>query len=171
MGGAKYLVHFRNQINQQNANASLPQVGAGHPLVPDVLNINQQQPLPDLPSSSLSASSQHATHHQAQVHHDSDVAAAAAFPPPDCNFNVNTVNLELNELRPKATKMLPKGSTGGSKRGRPIRHREQNNLVASCGGGGSSSSGVDLNLASTASRQDSKLVLTIFVHFSLYIIL
>lgn len=157
MGTGKYLVHFRNQINQQNANASA--AGAA----PDVLNIN---PLQDLPTAMMSSQPvPTSTTHQVQVHHDSDFttvtgpsASSSSFPPPpDCNFNVNAINLELNELRPKATKMLPKGSTGGSKRGRPIRHREQNNLMANCGAAAASGgSGVDLNLASTVSRQDSK---------------
>lgn len=69
------------------------------------------------------------------------------------NYNMNAaINLELNELKPKATKMLPKGSTGGSKRIRQIRERDQNNLAAAS----TSCAGVDLNLATTVIRQDSK---------------
>lgn len=69
------------------------------------------------------------------------------------------INLELNELKPcSSTKMLPKSATGGNKRIRQFRERDQNNLSANqaasmC----NSASGIDLNLASTSvNRCDSK---------------
>lgn len=198
--GNKHLVQFRNQINQQNANAAVASTSAGPPTAPpDVLNVNQhhhqqlqqqqQQLHQPLQHSHSSLGQQH--HHLQQQHqqqlpqqqtsdghtmatssgHASELVTnfnnfngsqqhmmVGPSAPPACgggasNYNMNAaINLELNELKPKATKMLPKGSTGGSKRIRQIRERDQNNLAAastSCGG-------VDLNLATTVIRQDSK---------------
>lgn len=191
--GNKYLVQFRNQINQQNANSSTV-------APPDVLNVNQphqqqqqQQPqqLSQQHHQQLAQTVQpHSTHHllfqqqqhqqpqqqqpaqQNDINPNSDLvmtnfnnfnmsntqqlagpsgnSSSIGLNSTGNQFNVNGINLELNELKPRTTKMLPKGSTGGNKRIRQIREREQNNLTANNNGG------VDLNLASTAIRQDSK---------------
>lgn len=78
--------------------------------------------------------------------------------------NINSYNFDLNELKqPKTTtKMLQKSSTGGNKRSRQIREREQNNLGGASGGGAGGTGAwtipfLDLNLASSAAaRHDSK---------------
>lgn len=199
--GNKYLVHFRNQINQQNANATVASTSAGPPSVaapPDVLNVNQhhhqqlqhqQQQLHQPMQYGHSSHGQQHHHLQQQPQqqqqqsndgltmatttgHASELVTnfnnfngspqqhlmVGSSAPTACgggasNFNMNAaINLELNELKPKATKMLPKGSTGGSKRIRQIRERDQNNLAAAS----TSCAGVDLNLATTVIRQDSK---------------
>lgn len=198
--GNKYLVHFRNQINQQNANAAIASTSAGPPTVaapPDVLNVNQHhhqqlqqqqqqlnQPMQPGPSSAQGQQQQHHQQQHQPQHQTNDTLTMAtssghatelvtnfnnfngsqqqmmAGPSaPACggggasNYNMNAaINLELNELKPKATKMLPKGSTGGSKRIRQMRERDQNNLAAAS----MSCAGVDLNLATTVIRQDSK---------------
>lgn len=67
------------------------------------------------------------------------------------------INLELNELRPGlSTKMQPKTTTGGNKRIRQLRERDQNILSANQQAA-AGASGIDLNLASaTVNRSDSK---------------
>lgn len=187
--GNKYLVQFRNQINQQNANISVV-------APPDVLNINQHhqqqhqqlqqtQQLPPQHQQPVQSAhhlifQQHQQSHQNDINPNSDLVmtnlnnfnisnvnstqqsagggqstsnsagnSTSMNTASSNNFNVNGINLELNELKPRSTKMLPKGSTGGNKRIRQIREREQNNLTAN-------NAGVDLNLASTVIRQDSK---------------
>lgn len=155
-GGNKYLPHFRNQINQQQNTGVAP---------PDVLNINQHLPsahsenLSEGGSASGSSAGGVGSSGGASNFNNLNISAVAPMPQSNQsvgNFNINAINLELNELKPSSTKMLPKGSTGGNKRIRQIREREQNNLSSSMQQGATGCGTIDLNLASTVNRVDSK---------------
>lgn len=177
IGSNKSFMQFRNQINQQQQNTSV--------VTPDVLNVNQQHfhhqfditengnannnhnnlNITTTNASTLTgASCAGGSGNQQYLMCSSEGALgggngvgafAANHQSSSIMNNINSYNFDLNEFKqPKTTtKMLQKSSTG-SKRTRQIREREQNNL------GGFS--GVwhtpmhDLNLATTATRHDSK---------------
>lgn len=151
----KYSIHFQNQTNQQQQqqNASfVGQMGSGSTIRNlEELNINQpmnQQLLQqsnDILSHDQISSLNNLNMNFAPLHQPNEVAS---------NF-MNSINLELNELKPNTSKMLPKRSTGGHKRKPQTLHpSEQNNLLVIQ----QVANGIDSNLSKTVMTNDSKYV-------------
>lgn len=182
IGSNKHFTQFRNQINQQQ------QQHQNSSITPDVLNVNQQfhqqHDIVENGTSNTNYNNLNITTTNAlgiggiggipsvvNNQHYLLCNGGTGNAPQDATGNqstaivnnINSYNFDLNELKqPKTTtKMLQKSSTGGNKRSRQIREREQNNLGGIGGGAGGSGAWTipfhDLNLASsTTARLDSK---------------
>lgn len=151
---------------------------------PDVLNVNQNHhhhhahlPMHHHQHTSAAAAINNENIFGASNYINLNIASASGNNQPSGNNNACgqsstancNINLELNELRPSlSTKMQAKCTTGGNKRIRQLRERDQNIVsanqqaaaaaaVAASMGNTTNACGIDLNLASTAvNRSDSK---------------
>lgn len=148
--GNKYSIHFQNQTNQQQNASLVGQMGTSSTIRNlEELNINQSmnQQLPHQSNDVLAhdqfSSLNNLNMNFAPFHQPNEVAS---------NFT-NSINLELNELKPNTSKMLPKRSTGGHKRKPQTSHQtEQNNLLVIQ----QVANGIDSNLSKTVMTNDSK---------------
>ncbi|XP_037032801.1 GATA zinc finger domain-containing protein 14 isoform X2 [Bradysia coprophila] len=150
----KYSIHFQNQTNQQqqqqNTSTFVGQMGTNGSAIrnPEELNINQSMNQQLLHQSNDTLGHDHISslnnlNMNFGPFHSNDVAS---------NF-MNSINLELNELKPNTSKMVPKRSTGGHKRKSQSSHpAEQNNLLVIQ----QETNGIDSNLTKTVMTNDSK---------------
>lgn len=152
----KYSIHFQNQTNQQQQqqqqqNVSyVGQIGTGSTIRNlEELNINQS-----MNQQLLQQSNDAMAHDQISSFNNLNMNFAPFHQPNDVASNyMNSINLELNELKPNTSKMLPKRSTGGHKRKPQTLHpTEQNNLLVIQ----QVANGIDTNLSKTVVTNDSK---------------
>ncbi len=161
----KYSIHFQNQTNQQqqqNASSSASSSfvgqmgttanGSGTIRNMEELNINQSMNQQLLHQSNQSND---ALAHDQMISLNNLNMNFTPFHQPNevaSNF-MNSINLELNELKPNTSKMLPKRSTGGHKRKTQSSHpTEQNNLLVIQ----QVANGIDSNLSKAVMTNDSK---------------
>ncbi|KAJ6645402.1 Pericentriolar material 1 protein [Pseudolycoriella hygida] len=149
----KYSIHFQNQINQQQQNASFAGQMAASSATRnlDELNTNQSMNQQLLPQSNDVL-----VHEQLTSLNNLNMNFSPFFQTNDVASNfMNSINLELNELKPNTSKMLPKRSTGGHKRkpqSQASNPTEQNNLLVMQ----QVANGIDSNLSKTVMANDTK---------------
>lgn len=149
----KYSIHFQNQTNQQQNASFVGQMGTGSTIRNlEELNINQQPMNQQL----LQHSNDTLAHDPISSLNNLNMNFAPFHQPNEVASNyMNSINLELNELKPNTSKMLPKRSTGGHKRKPQSSHpTEQNNLLVIQ----QVANGIDSNLSTTVMTNDSKYV-------------
>lgn len=150
----KYSIHFQNQTNQQQQQQNalyVGQIGTGGNTIRNLeeLNINQS-----MNQQLLQQSNDTLAHDQLSSLNNLNMNFAPFHQPNEVASNyMNSINLELNELKPNTSKMLPKRSTGGHKRKPQTSHpTEPNNLLVIQ----QVANGIDSNLSKPVMTNDSK---------------